>query len=154
MKGLFATILLGGLIAAPVAAQIAGSGQPTDDDLHLLQAEKPAPVPASSPRAEPKLASALAGGYRSSPLLKVDISSAKRLGRRSGIRVISGSRVTVVTPGVRRLRPSTRMPERTPQMKLIRVGTGPRASATRYGANIIQPHGDERTRPATIRINP
>lgn len=166
MKGMLASALLGVLLALPVAAQIAGSGQRTDPDDHWypVGAEapvkkkpapvKPAPPPASSPRAVPQLSGAPARGSRISPLLKVDVQVAKRLGRTSGVRIIRGSQVTLVRTGERVRPPARNTSSRRSQMKLIRVGTRPATAYTRYGIDLVEPREEIRSRPPTIRVNP
>ena len=166
MKGMLASALLGVLLALPVAAQIAGSGQRTDPDDHWYPVreespvkskpapDRPAPAPVSSPRAVPKLSGAPAGGSRISPFLKVDVQSARRLGRTSGVRIISGSHVTLVQPGARIVPAAGHGPSRRSQMKLIRVGTSPVTAYTRYGIDLVEAHEEVRARPPTIRINP
>lgn len=166
MKGMLASALLGVLLALPVAAQIAGSGQRTDPDDHWYPVDaespvkkkpapaKPAPPPASSPRAVPQLRGAPARGSRISPLLKVDVQAAKRLGRTSGVRIIRGRQVTLVRTGTRVMPSTQKTALRRSQMKLIRVGSHPATAYTRYGIDLVEPREEVRSRPPTIRINP
>ena len=153
MKALVAAALFGVFIVAPAGAQIAGSGQRTQTDDLRRPVRKP-PAPVSSPRAVPTLSGAPAGGYRVSPLLKVDVQAAKRLGRPSGIRIISGGRVTVVQPGQGVMPPAPKVSMRKTQMKLVRVGAGPLTTYTRYGAELDKQREAPPQRPATIRVNP
>ena len=154
MKGMIASALLGVLLASPVAAQIAGSGQRTEADEHLYTARKAPPPPVSSARAVPTLSGAPGRVYRSSSLLKVDVRAASRLGSRSGIRVISGGRVKLVQPGARMLPVAPKGSSHRSPMKLIRVGASPRAAYTPYGVDFAEPHEEAPARPPTIRINP
>ena len=151
MKALFASALLGVLLALPVAAQIAGSGTRTEADEHLFQAGKRAAVTA---KAEPALSGAPKVRERLSPMVKVDVRAAKRLRPAAGIRVIRGSRVTVVEPGARMIPGTAGGGMRKPQMKLVRVGAVPGTTTTAYGVDLAAPRRDVRERPPTIRINP
>lgn len=151
MKALFASALLGVLLALPVAAQIAGSGTRTEADEHLF---RPGKREAVSARPEPALSGAPKVRERLSPMVKVDVRAAKRLGSSSGIRVISGSRVRVVEPGSRMLPGAAGGAMRKPQMKLVRVGAVPGTTYTAYGLDLAEPRRDMRERPATIRVNP
>ena len=154
IRGMLASAILGVLLALPVAAQIAGSGTRTESDDHLYPAKRTAPAPASTPRAVPALSGAPKGGYRASPLLKVDVQAAKRLGRTSGVRIISGNRVTVVHPGNFAMPAAPKASPRKTQMKLVRIGASPGVTYTRYGVDLSGPVKEVRSRPATIRINP
>lgn len=153
MKALIAAALLGVFIATPAVAQIAGSGQRTQTEDHWYPVRKPPPVPVSSPRSVPKLSGAPLN-YRTSPLLKIDVQAAKRLARTSGIRIISGSRVTVVKPGRGVMPPAPKVSTRKTQMKLIRVGAGPGTTYTRYGARLDKRREAPLARPTSIRVNP
>jgi hypothetical protein len=155
MKGFIASALLGVLLASPVAAQIAGSGQRTPEaEAQLAQIRQTPPQPQASPRAVPKLSGAPHGGNRASSMLVVDVRAAKGLAGSSGIRVFRGSRVSVVRPGVRSLAASTSASPRRSQMKLVRVGPGPSATYTSYGIDLAERHEETPVRPPTIRINP
>lgn len=155
MKGFIASALLGVLLASPVAAQIAGSGQRTPEaEEQLAKIRKTPPKPVSSPRAVPKLSGAPHGGNRASPMVVVDIRTAKRLAGTSGIRVFRGDRVSVVRPGVRKLVQTPQSSSRRSQMKLIRVGASPRMTYTAYGIDLAERHEETPVRPPTIRVNP
>ena len=183
MRGALVSALLGVLLAAPVAAQIAGSGQRTDSDKHwyTVKEPEPAPAPEAAPAAERQaeapvrmirrsvrivpartalprpgggLSGALAGGYRASPMLKLDVQVAARMGRTSGVRIISGGEVRVVDPVTRLVVSGSDYAAPEPQMKLIRVGSGPDVVLTSYGAELAGTRRAERPRPGTIRINP
>ena len=115
MKGFIAPALLGVLLASPVAAQIAGSGQPTPEAVAQLEKiRKTPPKPRSSPDAVPKLSGAPGGANRASAMKIVDVRAAKGLAGTSGIRVFRGSRVSVVRSGVRKLQ-KTSSTERPPE---------------------------------------
>lgn len=155
MKGFIASALLGVLLASPVAAQIAGSGQRTPEaEEQLAKIRKTPPKPASSPRAVSQLSGAPHGGNRTSSMVVVDVRAARGLASSSGIRVFRGSRVSVVQPGVRRLVKTSATTGRRSQMKLIRVGASPSATYTAYGIDLAERHEETPVRPPTIRVNP
>ena len=155
MKGFIASALLGVLLASPVAAQIAGSGQRTPEaEAQLAKIRKSPPKPASTARAEPKLSGAPTGGNRASSMVFVDVRAAKGLSATTGVRVFRGSRISVVQPGVRRLVKAKAPSARRSQMKLIRVGASPRATYTSYGIDLAERHEEMPVRPPTIRVNP
>lgn len=155
MKGFIASALLGVLLASPVAAQIAGSGQRTPEaEAQLAKVRQTPPKRVSSSRAEPKLSGSPAGGNRSSSMVFVDIRAAKGLSATSGVRVFRGSRVSLVQPGVRRLVKAKAPSGRRSQMKLIRVGASPRATYTAYGIDLAERPEEMPVRPPTIRVNP
>ncbi len=155
MKGFIASALLGVLLASPVAAQIAGSGQRTPEaEAQLAKIRKAPPKPVSTARAEPKLSGSPAGANRTSSMVFVDVRAAKGLSATSGIRVFRGSRVSVVQPGVRRLVKAQASGGQRSQMKLIRIGVSPRATYTTYGIDLAERHEEMPVRPPTIRVNP
>ena len=155
MKGFIAPALLGVLLASPVAAQIAGSGQPTPEAVAQLEKiRKTPPKPRSSPDAVPKLSGAPGGANRASAMKIVDVRAAKGLAGTSGIRVFRGSRVSVVRSGVRKLQKTSSAEARRSQMKLIRIGASPRATYTAYGIDLAERHEEMPVRPPTIRVNP
>ncbi len=155
MKGFIASALLGVLLASPVAAQIAGSGQRTPEaEEQLAKIRKAPPKPAASTRAEPRLRGAPQGGNRTSSMVVVDVRAMKGLAQTSGVRVFRGSRVSMVRPGVRRLVKTKTSGGRRSQMKLIRIGASPRATYTAYGIDLAERHEEMPVRPPTIRINP
>jgi hypothetical protein len=155
MKGFIASALLGVLLASPVAAQIAGSGQRTPEaEAQLAKIRKAPPKPAASPRAEPRLSGAPKGGNRASTMKIVDVRAAKGLAGTSGIRVFRGTRVSVVRSGVRKLQKTSPATARRSQMKLIRIGASPSVTYTAYGVDLAERHEEMPVRPPTIRINP
>ena len=154
MKGFLASALLGVLLALPVAAQIAGSGQRTEGDENWYPVKKVAPAPTPSKRVTPRIDVELQGGNRASPLLIVDVRAATLAGRRSGIRLIRGGRVTMVQPGPQRQLAAAKLSTHRPQMKLIRVGASPRTTYTTYGVALAESREDAPRRPQTIRVNP
>lgn len=155
MKGLIASALFGVLLALPVAAQIAGSGQRTPEaEAQLAKIRKTPPKPVSTVRAEPKLSGSPAGANRKSSMVFVDVRAAKGLSATSGVRVFRGSRVSVVQPGVRRLAKAEASGGQRSQMKLIRIGASPRATYTAYGIDLAERHEETPVRPPTIRVNP
>lgn len=155
MKGYIASALFGVLLASPVAAQIAGSGQPTPEAVaQLEQVRKTPPKPRSSPDAVPKLSGAPVTGKRASPMVFVDVRAAQGIAGTSGIRVFRGNRVSVVQPGVRKLEQTAQTGSHRSQMKLIRIGASPRVSYTAYGIDLAERHEEMPVRPPTIRINP
>jgi len=54
MKGALVSALLGLILAAPVAAQIAGSGQRTEEDKHWYTVKEPERTPGVTPAPEPE----------------------------------------------------------------------------------------------------
>jgi hypothetical protein len=154
MKGLVTSALLGVLLAMPVAAQIAASGQPTEAQKAAPPVRKAPPAPVSSPRATPALSGAPSGGKRTSSMLKVDVQAIRRPGGTAGIRLIRGGAVTMVHPGDHGMVMAGAGAPRRSQMKLIRVGASPLATYTRYGISLAEPQEESRARPPTIRINP
>ncbi|MEZ5985533.1 MAG: hypothetical protein R3B94_06245 [Hyphomonas sp.] len=155
MKGFIASALLGVLLALPVAAQIAGSGQRTQEaEEQLAKARKAPPAPVSSPRAVPKLSGAPQAGKGGSTMRIVDVQAVRRMYGTSGVRVFRGDRVSVVRPGMRRLPSVQKASSRRSQMKLIRIGASPRMTYTGYGIDLAERAEEVPVRPPTIRINP